>query len=785
MIRRVCATALLTVSASMLGSHWAGAQEFELTVENIMRGPELVGSAPRALRGEGAFRGGSRFSWSPDSRYIYFRWKQPGVDTAEVVYRVQPTRAEPERLADADPDTILAGPATWSPDRRRVVFSIKGDLALWENGRSRYLTRTPGHESNPQWSADGQSVFFQSDDNIFQLNLATAQLRQLTDIREGDPPRDDEEETAQRRFLLEQQKELFEFIGSEAYEDHPWNRETERDTTLPEPFYPGPDESVSSMWVTPNGSFVLMTIEHSARTAYADSARDARRVEMPVWITADGYLDTYTGRTKVGDVQSTSRAAVLEVATGDVTFVGDDIGEGERDIVGVAVSANSRHVLIRVETRDDEHRWHAVVDLPSLEARVIDHDHDAAWLGRLLASTAGFMPDGEIVYFASEQTGWAHLYSASASGGPATPLTSGKWEVLSAELSPDGKTWYLTANRDGFAEVHFYTLPARGGELTKVTTTMGRQDATASPDGRWLAISHSSANHPWELYVQENRPGRSMRKITQSTTEEWRRYPWIKPEIVMVTARDGIGVPARLYRPQGDVAPSGQRPAVLFVHGAGYLQNVHNWWSSYYREYMFHHLLASKGYTVLDMDYRGSAGHGRDWRTAIYQHMGGKDLTDQVDGAAWLVENMGVDPRRIGMYGGSYGGFITLMAMFTTPGVFQTGAALRPVTDWAHYNHGYTSNILNEPQNDALAYRRSSPIYFAEGLEGHLLMAHGMVDDNVLFYDTVRLAQRLIELKKENWEVAIYPAERHGFRQATSWTDEYRRILKLFERTLK
>jgi len=372
-----------------------------------------------------------------------------------------------------------------------------------------------------------------------------------------------------------------------------------------------------------------------------------------------------------------------------------------------------------------------------------------------------------------------------ASGGEATALTSGEWEVLDASLSADGKTWYLTTNRESFAEVHFYTLPVEGGEMTMVTSAVGRQDATPSPDGRWLAISHSEANHPEELYIQENRPGREMRRITDRTSEEWRRGNWIKPEIVMIAARDGVEVPARLYRPTAEVAPEGRRPAVVFVHGAGYLQNVHNWWSDYYREYMFNHLLASKGYTVLDMDYRGSAGHGRDWRTAIYRHMGGTDLTDNVDGAKWLVENMGVDSTRIGLYGGSYGGFITLMAMFTTPGVFKAGAALRPVTDWAHYNHGYTSNILNEPQEDSVAYQRSSPIYFAENLEGHLLMCHGMLDDNVLFYDTVRLTERLIELGKENWEVAMYPVERHGFVQAYSWTDEYRRILKLFETNLK
>jgi dipeptidyl aminopeptidase/acylaminoacyl peptidase len=220
------------------------------------------------------------------------------------------------------------------------------------------------------------------------------------------------------------------------------------------------------------------------------------------------------------------------------------------------------------------------------------------------------------------------------------------------------------------------------------------------------------------------------------------------------------------------------------VHGAGYLQNVHKWWSYYYREYMFHHLLAAKGYTVLALDYRGSAGQGRDWRTAIYRHMGGKDLEDQVDGARWLVTTLGIDSTRIGIYGGSYGGFITLMALFTRAGVFAAGAALRPVTDWAHYNEPYTARILNEPQGDSVAYQQSSPIYFAAGLTGRLLICHGMVDDNVHFQDTARLVQRLIELKKENWEVAIYPVESHAFRRSDSWTDEYRRILRLFDETI-
>ena len=189
--------------------------------------------------------------------------------------------------------------------------------------------------------------------------------------------------------------------------------------------------------------------------------------------------------------------------------------------------------------------------------------------------------------------------------------------------------------------------------------------------------------------------------------------------------------------------------AVIFVHGAGYLHNVHNYWSTYSREYMFNQYLASKGYVVLDMDYRGSAGYGRDWRTAIYRWMGGRDLQDQVDGSKYLQKNFGIDPERIGIYGGSYGGFMTLMALFTEPKYVRRRRRAAPGDRLGALQprlHRAASSTC--PEKDTLAYRRSSPIFFAEGLEDPLLMLHGMVDTNVHFQDIVRLTQRLIELGK-------------------------------------
>jgi dipeptidyl aminopeptidase/acylaminoacyl peptidase len=284
----------------------------------------------------------------------------------------------------------------------------------------------------------------------------------------------------------------------------------------------------------------------------------------------------------------------------------------------------------------------------------------------------------------------------------------------------------------------------------------------------------------------DNRQGAEAKPVTTTPTEAWRSFRWIDPQVITFKARDNAEVYARLFTPEMIGARRDPAaPGVVFVHGAGYAQDAHKYWSTYSREYMFDNLLASRGYVVLDVDYRASSGYGRDWRTAIYRHMGGKDLDDVVDGAKYLVASQKVNPQRIGVYGGSYGGFITLMAMFTSPGTFAAGAALRPVTDWAHYNHSYTASILNQPQDDGEAYKQSSPIYFAEGLKGALLICHGMVDTNVFFQDSVRLAQRLIELRKGNWELAVYPVENHGFEQETSWADEYSRILRLFETNLR
>jgi dipeptidyl aminopeptidase/acylaminoacyl peptidase len=741
----------------------------ELTVANIMRGPELVGTEP------------SRFGWAPDGHTLYFLWKQPDEET-EGLYAVSRGGGDPERLPDEEALRIQPRlRAVYSEDREVGAYVDGGDLYLLDvaSGREHVLVSVPGRLSSIQMAPDGGAVYFVRDANLYSVDTETGLTAQLTDIRRGREPQEEKPLEGQRLYLEEQQRELlrvFQVDSLRRLEGWPPPPDPESVDT-PQAFYVGNGQRFSGYWVAPDGSRMAFSLRKEAR--------DAREAWVPDYVTEDGYTrQAPRTRTLVGDEQSSSKLGVMDLVTGEVVWV--DHGQGDRQ-VSLSFrgwSEGSDRLLVVGLSQDYHDRWILLADAATGESSVLDHLHDDAWIGGPGWMSAGWMPDGDHVWYISEATGFAHLYTLAEAGGEPTPLTTGPWEVVSAEISPDEKEWFLVTSEAGPHERGFYRMDLDGRNRRLVTgfgtlQGSGFRSVAPSPDGRRLAVLYGWPNRPPELFLQDNRPDSRYIQVTHSTTPEFDAYAWRVPEIVYFPARDGGDVPARLYRPD---EPNGA--AVIFVHGAGYLQNVHKWWSSYYHEYMFNNLLVERGYTVLDIDYRGSAGYGRDWRTAIYKNMGGTDLSDQVDGARYLVNELGVEPGRIGMYGGSYGGFITLMAMFTEPETFAAGAALRPVTDWAYYNNGYTSDILGLPQDDPEAYQRSSPIYHAEGLQGALLICHGMIDQNVHFQDTVRLAERLIELGKENWEVAIYPKEDHGFVHTWAWTDEYRRILQLFEENL-
>ncbi len=746
-----------------------------LTVDKIMQDAAWIGSSP-----EDVF-------WSEDGSMIYFTWRTQK-DDGDSLYVVSAEGGMPERVPLSEYRKLPSRRGEYNRDRTKKVYEKYGDIFIYDikEGEEYQLTNTLKRKSNPQFTLDESKITFESENNFFTYDLESGLISQLTNIQKGRSPRE-QSPTEKEEYLREQELALFEVLRER-------KRRREKAEALEEalrPSYPAPyyidEKSVSSFVLSPDERYISFIIP--------ERDRRAKPTEVPNYITENGYTETIRSRPKTGypamrmgkKIYDTKKDTVYSLNV-DALQSEDNARESNDLLYGpVLWSPDGRHAMTQIFSQDNKHRWIVTIDVAEAAvSKVLEYQYDEAWLrgpgirGWGIQTTLGWMPDSKHVYFQSEETGYSNLYIVDSNGENKQALTGGSFEVYRAIISRNEEHWYLTTNERHFGERHLYTMPLMGGTRTQITKLEGRNDTYISPGEYRIAILRSFKNEMPELYIMDNEPGAQPERITHSASDEFLAYDWRIPELIKFEARDGARVPARLYKPEKP-----NNAAVIFVHGAGYLQNAHRWWSSYFREYMFHNLLADKGYTVLDIDYRGSAGLGRDWRTAIYTHMGGKDLDDHIDGANYLVEEHGIDPERIGIYGGSYGGFIVFMAMFTEPGVFASGAALRPVTDWAHYAHWYSSNILDIPFENQENYKRSSPIYHAEGFEGSLLITAPMVDTNVHFQDVVRLSQRLIELGKENWEVALYPVEDHGFVEPSSWTDQYRRILRLFEETLQ
>jgi dipeptidyl aminopeptidase/acylaminoacyl peptidase len=770
----------------------------KLTVEKIMRDPKWIGTSPSGI------------NWSYDSRYVYFNWNPEKTNT-DSLYYISRENLVPQKTGYQQRLSLLrARDVTYNSNRTSFVYDKEGDIFFADarTGKERRITQTTDIESDPGFSFNDTRVVYTLNQNLYAWEIATGTTIQLSNFQRGNPPPKTQAKdnlSAQEKWLTDDQLKNFDVLRSrkEKRDVSDSMRKAQPKTKTLKAIYTE-DKNLLDAVISPDGRYITYRLYKPGR---------GKTTIVANYVTESGFTEDIPGRTKVGAVQGTQDLYVFDTEKDSVLLVKSSDIAGIKDIPVYVKdypevykkklkdslnrpitfssprwSEKGTHAVIDAHAQDNKDRWLLLLEPASGKTTLLDRQHDNAWIGGpgigggFGGSASGWI-DENTFWFQSEASGYSHLYTMNVTTHEKKALTSGKFEIQDAQLSRDKKYFFISSNEIHPGEQQFYRLPVTGGTPERITGMSGANQVILSPDEKQIAFLYSYSNKPWELYLQENKPGAVPKQVTnKAASEEFNSYAWRDPQVITITARDGAPVYARLYKAAVS-APS--KPAVIFVHGAGYLQNAHKWWSSYFREYMFNNLLADNGYTVMDIDYRGSAGYGRDWRTGIYRFMGGKDLTDQVDAAKYMVDSLGVDAKHIGLYGGSYGGFITLMALFTTPDVFAAGAALRPVTDWAQYNHGYTANILNEPFTDSIAYRRSSPLYFANGLKGHLLICHGIVDTNVNFQDAVKLSQRLIELGKDNWDIIGYPMEDHGFIEASSWTDEYKRIFKLFETNLK
>ncbi|HTK81614.1 MAG TPA: S9 family peptidase [Bacteroidota bacterium] len=659
---------------------------------------------------------------SPDGKAILFRWDSTAHNNYKY-WMMSGDGADQHMLADTLLDEV-----EWSPNSQTVACTRKGDIFLTDNTFSAFdrITKTEAGEGGLRWSHNGKYLAFSGDKALYAFTTGKPGIIELA-------------------------------------------RTTEKDGSL------------GLVEFTPDDKKIVFT--------------ESTDEGLPDFVVPRFTGKDVTTRSFKGGVNKT-KIGIAPVDTGKVVWIKLP-GEDHFFLGDVAISPDGKQIFIERFSSNRKKREMFLADTDSGKTKLIFEETDKAWVEGGLYTTR-WMPDGKHIITTSEKDGWNQLYIMNPDGTSLKKITDGAWEIRWFDIHPKGDQIFFLANKEEHAQWQVYALNISSGKITKLSLREGTYENLAmAKDGSFIVGGYSNFGKPTELvrisaaslpvFSATNGDGISPAEpvLTHSIPDEFRQVHWVIPEITQFKSSDGKSIPAMIYKPKNFDAAK-KYPVVVFVHGAGYLQNVFRGWSYYYREYMFHHVLTEQGYVVLEVEYRGSAGLGRDYRTDVYMHLGGKDLQDEVEGIEYLKQLGYIDPARVGMYGGSYGGFMTLMGLFLTDKV-ACGAALRAVTSWENYYHHnpwYTEARLGKPEENAEAYKISDPITYADSLKKPLLILHGMVDDNVFFQDAAQLISKLQKSGKQ-FEAMIYPDESHSFSEPESWYDEYSRIKEFFDRNLK
>ena len=760
------------------------AASLAVTVEDVFREPSI----------EGERAGGAQIS--PDEKWVAYAWNPDGFTYPRDLYVVSTAGGEPralthfERRDSADSlqhywhelrstlgrggnDSLktlpryfggpgerdVVGEIAWSPDSKRIAFSVQGDLYVVgaRDGRMARLTHTHAWESSPLWSPDGRWLAFLRGDAVWMLEPDGARELQLTEDA-------------------------------------------------------GDDVSLTTLRWAPDGRRLAVEFQD-------DRGRGRLVVPhyLPERVRDEGAREGYP----TGGVRVVHLDPILDKNDPQAIYRDDkfkvvelELGEGKHPWIPMwAWSPNSRWLAVDEVPPDMQTRRIHVADPESGKARVAHTEVDSAWIEEYDwvvtdGPSLAWAPDSRSLTFLSDRPGFPHVFrlnldvaalaraiesttqsstdSLSFAAAPQA-LTSGNWEVAWARWHPNGEQILLLTSREDHSQRHLEILDVKSGALQRLQTAPGTSSHPLLGErGGLIVFRHSQLGVPPDLWSIATSPGRAPKQLTDTVPRRYEDVAWNIPEIVHFDAYDGTPLRGFVYKPDNFV-PGQRYPVVVFVHGAGVMQNVVDGWTVYSPNFKFHSVLTKRGFGVFEVDYRGSLGYGRDFRAGTRMYIGGKDLQDELAGLDYLEKLRWVDSERIGIYGGSYGGFMALMALFLAPERYAAGAALRFVSDWENYYRGnpwYCIQRLGKPEDNPAAYYRSSPIHFAENLEDPLLLLHGVRDNNVHFQDAAQLTERLIRLGKD-FELMVYPVERHGFTAPESWIDEYERIEEFFVRHLQ
>ena len=612
-------------------------------------------------------------------------------------------KSEPSQAFDWTNRRVDENPIQWFADNQRLLVAASGDLFVVDTktGSFDQLTKTAAQERDPKLSPDNRFVSFRRGPNLYTFELATRKVTQLT--KDGSDT------------LLN----------------------GELDWVYPEELNLG-----TAHWWSPD----------SRSIAYLqfDIAREPVFPQVSI-LNHHGILEPERFP-QPGDPNAEVRVGVVPAEGGETRWM--NFGEPRGSLIArVAWLPSGNEVAIEKLPRIQNKLDVLVANIETGMSRVFLHEEDPHWIN--VRGNLEFLAGNRLLW-TSERDGFRHLYLYNADGALEKQLTSGPWQVEEVTGVDQAQARvFFTSTEVSPLQRQLYVVNLDGSGKQRLTQGDGTHAISLSPNATYYMDNHSGLNAPPRSTLAKS-DGTEVRVYSAPDTGEANEYDILPTEIVKVKGSDGTLLYARLIKPAG-FNPAKRYPAVVMVYGGPGVQEVADTWQGL----SWDQLLAQRGFVIWQLDNRGSDGRGHKFESVIYHNMGAHELDDQKTGIQHLVSMGFVDPKRIGMFGWSYGGYMTLYTVTNAPGLIRAAISGAPVTNWRNYDSIYTERYMGLPDQNQEGYQVTSPVTKAANLQSKLLILHNIEDDNVHFLNTMQMADALEKADKQFFMV-VYPQKSHG-----------------------
>ncbi|RAP57136.1 S9 family peptidase [Oleiagrimonas sp. MCCC 1A03011] len=717
----------------------------KLTIERIYDGGSLSGATVRGLK---VSPDGKRVTFlraKADDQHTFDLWEYNLADQRMHMLVDSRTLGGDQHLSDAEKarrererTAGLHGilDYQWSPDGSKLLIPVAGTLYLYDLSApaDKAVTKldTGGDAIDPKISPKGHYVSYVRDQNLWVIDLANGQSTQLTQDGGGTVHNGEAEFVAQE-----------EMARSTGY------------------------------WWAPDDSSI----------AYERYDAAPVPVTQRMEIYADHTAMVDQRYPFAGDPNVTVKLGLVSPKGGATRWI--DLGDDpDSYLTRVNWLPDATQLSYQWMPRSQQKLELRLVDTATLKQRVLLTETSRTWID--LNDDLRFLPDGQSFIWGSDRSGYHHLYLYGLDGTLKHPISAGDWN-LDGLLAVDEKKGlvYVSSNRDFVPDRQVYALKLDGSDADapqRITQRDGTHQVKFAPDGSFYVDTFSDPNTPPQVSVHRA-DGSFVTWIEENKLDENHPYwPYmdshVTPEYGHIKALDGQDLYYRVYKPL-NFDPNKKYPVFDTFYGGPHAQEVTRGWVDYFAEYM-----AQQGFVVFTLDNRGMARRGRKFSDAIYHQLGVAEVEDQIAGIDWLKQQPWVDAKRIGVFGWSYGGYMTLMMLAKDSADLAGGVAVAPVTDWTLYDTFYTERYLGRPQDNEAGYTRSSPMAWLDGLTAPLMLVHGMADDNVLFLNSTKLMSAL-QQRGIQFGLMTYPGGKHGLNLPGQRAHVYHLIDDFFERTVK